>query len=172
MLGRIKIYIKFLLGMFHAESLPTILGHVVITGPEVSFGSGCRFINCSIVGPVSIGEYVSIADHSLIKGTATAKIIIGSGTIIGPYTVISADYHVRLNGHVNNTLIKEKYGSKLLNRKLENVRKPIIIGQDCWIGMSVYIRPGVIIGDRVTIGANSTILSNIPDDQIVAGLHR
>jgi maltose O-acetyltransferase len=47
--------------------------------------------------------------------------------------------------------------------------KPIVIGEDCWIGGSAVICPGVKIGDRAIIGAGSVVTKDIPSDVIAAG---
>lgn len=47
--------------------------------------------------------------------------------------------------------------------------KPIVIGQDVWVGGSAVICPGVTIGDRTVIGAGSVVTKDIPDDVFAAG---
>ncbi|MEJ5961258.1 sugar O-acetyltransferase [Pedobacter immunditicola] len=47
--------------------------------------------------------------------------------------------------------------------------KPIVIGDDVWIGGSVIICPGVTIGDRSVIGAGSVITRDVPSDVFAAG---
>jgi maltose O-acetyltransferase len=47
--------------------------------------------------------------------------------------------------------------------------KPIAIGEDCWIGGSAVICPGVTIGDRTIIGAGSVVTRDIPSDVFAAG---
>ncbi|MEQ1757822.1 MAG: DapH/DapD/GlmU-related protein [Vicinamibacterales bacterium] len=47
--------------------------------------------------------------------------------------------------------------------------KPIVIGNDVWIGAGVYVMKGVHIGDRSIIGAGSVVTKNIPADVIAAG---
>ena len=47
--------------------------------------------------------------------------------------------------------------------------KPIAIGDDCWIGGSALILPGVTIGDRCVIGAGSVVTKPVPSDAVVAG---
>lgn len=47
--------------------------------------------------------------------------------------------------------------------------KPVSIGHNVWIGGSVTILPGVSIGDNVTIGAGSVVVSDIPSDSIAVG---
>jgi maltose O-acetyltransferase len=47
--------------------------------------------------------------------------------------------------------------------------KPIVIGDDVWIGGSAVICPGVSIGDRSVIGAGSVVTKDIPPDVFAAG---
>lgn len=47
--------------------------------------------------------------------------------------------------------------------------KPIVIGNNVWIGGGAIICPGVKIGDNATIGAGSVVTKNIPDNVIAAG---
>ena len=47
--------------------------------------------------------------------------------------------------------------------------KPVVIGNDVWIGDSVMILPGSIIGNGVIIGAGAVVRGKIPDYAIVVG---
>lgn len=47
--------------------------------------------------------------------------------------------------------------------------RPVCIGKNVWIGGSVTILPGVSIGDNVTIGAGSVVVSDIPSNTIAVG---
>jgi maltose O-acetyltransferase len=47
--------------------------------------------------------------------------------------------------------------------------KPIVIGDDVWVGGGAVICPGVTIGDRSIIGAGSVVTRDIPADVIAAG---
>lgn len=64
-------------------------------------------------------------------------------------------------------------GGTLLYRKnipdLE-ITKPIIIGDDVYIGNDVTILPGVIIGNNVVIGAGAIVTKNIPDNSVAVGV--
>lgn len=46
---------------------------------------------------------------------------------------------------------------------------PVSIGNDCWIGGSVTILPGVTIGDGCTIGAGSVVTRDIPAHSVAVG---
>lgn len=54
------------------------------------------------------------------------------------------------------------------NKGLEYAR-PIIIGNNVWIGGGVTVLPGVTIGNNTTIGAGSIVTKNIPANVVAAG---
>lgn len=47
--------------------------------------------------------------------------------------------------------------------------RPVTIGNNCWIGGSVTILPGVTIGDNCTIGAGSVVTHDIPANSVAVG---
>jgi maltose O-acetyltransferase len=47
--------------------------------------------------------------------------------------------------------------------------KPIVIGDDAWIGGGAILCPGVTIGARAVIGAGSVVTRDIPADVFAAG---
>jgi maltose O-acetyltransferase len=47
--------------------------------------------------------------------------------------------------------------------------KPIVIGEDVWVGGGAIICPGVTIGNRTVIGAGSVVTKDIPTGVLAAG---
>ena len=47
--------------------------------------------------------------------------------------------------------------------------RPVVIGDDCWIGGNVVILPGVTIGRGCTIGAMSVVSRDVPDFSVAMG---
>lgn len=47
--------------------------------------------------------------------------------------------------------------------------KPVIIGNNVWIGGNATILPGVTIGDNVTIGAGSVVVNDVPSNTVAVG---
>ncbi|MCY6356250.1 sugar O-acetyltransferase [Clostridium sp. ZS2-4] len=47
--------------------------------------------------------------------------------------------------------------------------KPIVIGNNVWVGGGSIICPGVQIGNNVTIGAGSVVTKDIPDNVLAVG---
>lgn len=47
--------------------------------------------------------------------------------------------------------------------------KPVIIGDNVWIGGGAIINPGVTIGDNVVIASGAVVTKDIPDNEVVGG---
>ena len=82
------------------------------------------------------------------------KVRIGSRTLFGPNVQIYTATHP-INFEERATGLE--------------FAKPIIIGEDVWVGGSVVICPGVTIGNRSVIGAGSVVTKDIPHDVFAAG---
>jgi acetyltransferase-like isoleucine patch superfamily enzyme len=50
----------------------------------------------------------------------------------------------------------------LKNPALRSDGKPIILGEQCWIGMNSVILPGVILGPHTVVGAGSVVTKSYP----------
>ncbi|MCB7039410.1 acyltransferase [Eggerthella sinensis] len=89
-----------------------------------------------------------------------------------PYLVHIGN-HVRITAGVNITThdggvwvlrgLKEKYADIDLFR-------PVIIGDNCHIGMGATIMPGVEIGNNCIVAAGAVVTKNVPDNSIVGGI--
>ena len=49
------------------------------------------------------------------------------------------------------------------------VNKPIVIGDDVWIGAGASVLPGVTIGDGAVVGAASVVTKDVPPMSVVVG---
>lgn len=83
-----------------------------------------------------------------------APVAIGSRTLFGPNVQIYTATH---------PLDHKERAAGL------EYAKPIVIGEDVWVGGSVVICPGVSIGNRSIIGAGSVVTRDIPADVFAAG---
>lgn len=82
------------------------------------------------------------------------KIIVGNNVLFAPRVCVYTTNHV---------LDKEK------RRLGYEIPKPVIIGNDVWIGGNTVINPGVTIGDNVVIGSGSVVTKDIPSNVIAVG---
>ena len=47
---------------------------------------------------------------------------------------------------------------------------PIVVGNDCFVGMNAILLPGVTIGDSSVVGAGAVVNRDVPPRTIVAGV--
>ena len=81
-------------------------------------------------------------------------ITIGNNVFLAPRVCLYTAGHP-IDKDVRNELLE--YG------------KPIVIGDDVWIGGNTVVNPGVTIGSNVVIGSGSVVTRNIPDGVVAAG---
>lgn len=78
------------------------------------------------------------------------------------------------NVHITDGVkfINHDGGTLLYRRQIPDleITKPIVVGNDVYIGNNVIILPGVTIGNNVIIGAGAVVTKNIPDNSVVAGV--
>lgn len=74
----------------------------------------------------------------------TCTVSIGSRTIFGPNVSLYSGTHPQ-DPDLRNGAEGPEFG------------KPIIIGDDCWIGGNAIILAGVTIGNGCTVGAGSVV---------------
>jgi acetyltransferase-like isoleucine patch superfamily enzyme len=124
-------------------------------GDAKKVGKNCFYVNQIVwLNPegIELGDNVRFNHGVYVNGYGGLK--IGNNSGLGPYSMV----------HTANHVFDEKKVSQV---KWD--RKPVTIGEDCWIGMAVCILPGVTIGDRVIIGAGSVVAKDIPSDVIAVG---
>jgi maltose O-acetyltransferase len=54
-------------------------------------------------------------------------------------------------------------------RRREEFGRPVVVGDDVWVGGGAIICPGVTIGARAVIGAGSVVTRDVPGDVVAAG---
>ncbi|QJC53422.1 acyltransferase [Paenibacillus albicereus] len=106
---------------------------------------------------VEPGAKLHIGDNVFINAgcgiAATREIVIGNDVRIGPRTsIMDSDYH-RLDADVD-------YGQ---------LKKPVFIGNNVWIGTRCTILAGVTIGDGAVIAAGSVVIRDVPARTVVGG---
>ena len=104
------------------------------------------------VGDVVIGDHTRIGIHN---------------TIIGPVCIGN---HVNLAQGITVSALNHNFEDK--NKRIDEqgiTTKPVMIGDDVWIGARCMILKGVHIGARTIIAAGSVVTKDIPADVVAAG---
>ncbi len=88
---------------------------------------------------------------------------VGAGTVIGCNVMMGPECYIYTQNHCH-----ERTDIPMIEQRFETV-KPVIIGDDVWIGSRVTILPGVHIGKGCIIGAGAVVSKSAPDYSIIAG---
>lgn len=117
--------------------------------------------SCTICPPFVCdhGTGIILAENVFINHNCVmldgAYIRIGKNTLIGPNCQFYTPQHPM---------------DVVERRKPQETAYPITIGEDCWLGGSVVVCPGVTIGNRCIVAAGSVVTKDVPDDSLVAGV--
>lgn len=107
-----------------------------------------NFRNLQLNDFIHIGEGVKIHCEGSVK--------IGRGSILGPRVKIySANHRFRNANAIPYDSLYEI--------------KPVVIGENVWIGAEVIIVPGASIGEGVIIGAGTVVTGTVPSYSIIGG---
>jgi maltose O-acetyltransferase len=155
-----------LLGMWRLRrctrvgSLPRVYGRPRITNlGKIIIGDKFIFFSNTVTsemvahagGRIEIGNGVfmnygaSVSAHQLVR--------IGDGCQIGTYCcLMDNDYH------------------SVEDRSKPGESRPIILGENVWLGVRVIVLKGVTIGDNAVIGAGSVVIRDVPANCLAAGV--
>ena len=105
------------------------------------------------VGDVTIGDHTRIGIHC---------------TVIGPVCIGN---HVNLAQGITVTALNHIF--KDSSRRIDEQgvsTKPVVIGDDVWIGANAVILPGVTIGRHCVVAAGAVVTKDVPDHTLVGGV--
>lgn len=145
---------------FFMEKLPYVTGH----------------------GRIVLGDHVRLCGKPAFafgnRHHDRPELLVGDHTFIGHATEIGVAESVRIGKHcliAGGAQIADHDGHPLdaLCRRSEppptEAIRPVVIGDDVWIGGWARILKGVTVGDRAVIGACAVVTSDVPPDVVVAG---
>ena len=118
-------------------------------GKKVNIEKGAVFS-----AKVSLGDYSGIGINAHISGTCT----IGSYVMMGPNVTIITRNHKH-----------DDLQQPMMFQGFEE-EKPVVIGDDVWIGERVMIMPGVHIGKGSIIAAGAVVTHDVPEYAVVGGV--
>ena len=117
-----------------------------------TLGTGSRLV---------IGDDVNMSDWVHIA--AISEVIIGNGVLIGSKVIVTDHNHGVYNGAAQHSSPDEPPNRRVL------AGAPVRIGDRAFLGDSVVVLPGSVIGEGAVIGANSTVSGEIPPATIAIG---
>ncbi|MDD2402752.1 MAG: sugar O-acetyltransferase [Clostridia bacterium] len=113
------------------------------------------------------GENISLGDNTFINFNCIFldcnKITIGKNVLIAPHVQIyTASHPIKASERIPKVRSKNSAPNNTFS-------KPVIIGDNIWIGGNAVILPGVTIGSNTVIGAGSVVTKDIPANCVAVG---
>jgi acetyltransferase-like isoleucine patch superfamily enzyme len=141
-----------------------VTGKLDIRGPgTVIFGDRCQVISSRLAPTTPFTHapeaVIRFGDEVLLTGTRLGcqhKIEVGNRTGLADCRVMDTDFH-RPDAREGR-----RYDTS-------GGAKPILIGQNVWVGAGAMVLKGVKIGDNAVVGAGSVVIGNVPPDAVVFG---
>ncbi|WP_407315690.1 acyltransferase [Pseudomonas sp. nanlin1] len=99
--------------------------------------------------------------------TINGDVVVGAGCLFGPNVFVSSSSHV--HDQYPGITIREQERRISRDDFLALYDKPIIIGDDVWLGVNSVLMPGISVGSHAIIGANAVVTRSVPQGAIVAG---
>jgi len=132
------------------------IGDVMPCTHEVRMGEKCIILDHARVGayggPITLGDNVGIGYGCVVIG----PVQMGSGSGIAQYTSLMGVTHIYQD-------VEDSFRNK------DVIRRPIVIGENVWLGACCMVVAGVKIGRNCVIGANSVVTEDIPDYCVAVG---
>lgn len=120
-----------------------------------SVGEGCRIeapFHCAYGFNIHLGEGVFINAGCTILDTAPVR--VGVGTMFGPNVQLYCPEH-------HKDPAKRRAGLE--------IARPVLIGDNVWIGGGAIILGGIEIGDNAIVGAGAVVTKSVPAGATVVG---
>lgn len=149
-------------------------GSLICFPPQVLFGEAAIRIGVNTaVGPNCALTVGMVPGQELLP---VVELVIGDRCVIGRGCSIAAHYSIRIGDDVffgpNVYVTDQNHASadpdEPVGRQVAPER-PVVIGAGSWLATGVVVTPGVTIGRRVTVGANSVVTSDLPDGCTAVG---
>ena len=159
--ARPRWYIRLIAPLYQHRGRGSKIYHSVRmdTPPYRKFSLGRRSVVESYacinnaVGDVIIGDHTRIGLHC---------------TVIGPVTIGS---HVNLAQSITVTALNHNFENQQQRIDEQGIStKPVVIGDDVWIGANAVILPGVTVGSHSVIAAGAVVTKDVPAHTLVAGV--
>ncbi len=103
---------------------------------------------------IELGDRVGFNYGCYVNGFG--GLIVGDGTIFGPYTMIHTANHNM--DDITRPIPEQGWESA-----------PVHIADGCWVGMGVCILPGLTIGEGCVIGAGAVVTADVEPYSIAVG---
>ncbi|MBE6346159.1 MAG: acyltransferase [Lentimicrobiaceae bacterium] len=173
----IGLYLKYIIAKIKYRSLVKFNGFTVVYNFAKSSITFIQGDAKTIINSSPFSNMVGLYQRTIIVARYGGKITIGSGCGISGSTIYAMD-EINIGNNVliggNCKILDNDFhplpASQRINQKPENIKKrPINIGEGCFIGANSIILKDTTLGKNCVVGAGSVVSGTFPDNVIIAG---
>ena len=163
----VKLYASHGTGEFRREQFAAIGEHVIFEAGVLVFHPET----------ISLGQNLYIGHGAVLKGYYDSRMSIGDNTWIGQQVFIHSSGGVTIGRNVGIgpavkilTSRHREEGIHIPIIQSEVERAPVVIEEDCDIGIGSIILPGVTLGRGTQVGAGAVVTRSVAPYSVVAGV--
>ena len=125
---------------------------------------------------IELGENVYIGHHAILKAYYKNRLVIGAGTWVGQAAFFHAAGGLTIGSDVGIAphvqILTSRHadpgrGRPIMEGALELL--PVVIEDECDLGIGAIVLPGVTIGRGAQVGAGAVVTKDVPPYAVVAG---
>lgn len=129
-------------------------------------------------GELAFAPASSVQRLGVLNARRGAVIRVGARSRIGAFAVISAVQEIDIGADVliaDRVFISDHQHesadpSRPVTEQGVGAASPVVIGPNCWLGISVCLMPGVKLGAGCIVGAGSVVTRSFAAGSVVAGV--
>ena len=134
---------------------------------EIKIGDGVVIYKTSITGKVVVGSHSYLSGPNILLLSVINPIIIGKFCSIARGVQIQ-EYNHKFDG-LSSAFLDKKFSRKKSILSGIASRGPVVLGNDVWVGINCIILSGVTIGDGAIVAAGSVVTKDVAPYAIVGG---
>ena len=123
-------------------------------------GDDCEI---GVLGTVRVGQGTSLQHRTQVHG----DVYIGAGCVCAANLYLASTTH-RFKDIPPLPIRWQDAADAALDRT--DSSRPVVVEDDCWLGINVVVCPGVTLGRGTVVGANAVVTTSMPPYSVVAGV--
>jgi len=148
-----------------------------VLGHDCTLEPGAELFNSNLADHVQLQRQTTVTDVNIGRYTYVARhaylnlVTIGAFCSIGPSVLAGLGEHPIDLGTTSPAFYstRKQCGASFARVDHFAERRPIVLGNDVWLGARVFVRDGVTIGDGAIVAAGAVVMHDVPPYSIVGG---